>query len=77
MWGAPRAPPWGWIVRSPDQKPEDLDAILHGAGGLQGLAVQQAKATRTHLSQQQPMRTCQAIAYAEAAASVPTGLSPI
>ena len=40
MWGAPRAPPWGWIARSPDQKPEDLDAILRGAGGLQGLAVQ-------------------------------------
>jgi hypothetical protein len=32
MWGAPRAPPWGWIARSPDQKPEDLDAILRGAG---------------------------------------------
>ena len=72
MWGAPRAPPWGWIARGPD-----LDAILHGADGLQGLAVQQAKATRTHLRQQQPMRTCQAIAYAEAAASVSTGLSPI
>jgi hypothetical protein len=40
MWGAPRGPPWGWIVSSPDQKPEDLDAILRGAGGLQGLAVQ-------------------------------------
>jgi CspA family cold shock protein len=23
---------WGWIARSPDQKPEDLDAILRGAG---------------------------------------------
>jgi hypothetical protein len=40
MCGAPRGPPWGWIVSSPDQKPEDLDAILRGAGGLQGLAVQ-------------------------------------
>ena len=40
MWGAPRIPPWGWIVSSPDQKPEDLDAVLRGAGGLQGLAVQ-------------------------------------
>jgi hypothetical protein len=76
MWGAPRAPPWGWIARSPDQKPEDLDAILRGAGGLQGLAVQLGQ-TRTHLSQRQPMRTCQAIAYAEAAAFESTGLSPI
>jgi len=40
MWGAPRAPPWGWIVISPDQKPDDLDAILRDAGGLQGLAAQ-------------------------------------
>ena len=40
MWGAPRIPPWGRIVSSPDQKPEDLDAILRGAGGLQGLTVQ-------------------------------------
>ena len=40
MWGASRAPPWGWIVSSPDQKPDDLDAILRDAGGLQGLAVQ-------------------------------------
>jgi hypothetical protein len=40
MWGTRRAPPWGWIVSSPDQKPDDLDAILRGAGGLQGLAVQ-------------------------------------
>jgi len=27
-------------VISPDQKPDDLDAILRDAGGLQGLAVQ-------------------------------------
>jgi len=40
MWGAPRGPPWGWIVSSPDQKPGDLDAILRDAGGLLGLAVQ-------------------------------------
>lgn len=40
MWGAPRAPPWGWIARGPEQKPEDLDAILRDAGGLQGLAAQ-------------------------------------
>ena len=40
MWGAQRGPPCGWIVSSPDQKPEDLDAVLRGAGGLQGLAVQ-------------------------------------
>ena len=40
MWGAPGAPPWGRIVFSPDQKPDDLDAILRDAGGLQGLAVQ-------------------------------------
>ena len=40
MWGAQRGPPCGWIVSSPDQKPEDLNAILRGAGGLQGLAVQ-------------------------------------
>ena len=40
MSGAQRAAPWGWIVSSPDQKPEDLDAILRDAGGLQGLAVQ-------------------------------------
>jgi len=40
MWGAPCAPPWGWIVSSPDEKPDDLDAILRDAGGLQGLAVQ-------------------------------------
>ena len=40
MCGAPRGPPLGWIVSSPDQKPEDLDAVLRGAGGLQGLAVQ-------------------------------------
>ena len=46
MWGASRAPPWGTIVGSPEQKPEDLDAILCGAGGLQGLAVQ-IEATRT------------------------------
>ena len=38
--GRPRIPPWGWIVSSPDQKPEDLDTILRDAGGLQGLAVQ-------------------------------------
>ena len=38
MWGAPRGPPW--FASSPDQKPEDLDVILRGAGGLQGLAVQ-------------------------------------
>jgi hypothetical protein len=38
--GAPRGPPWGWIVSSPDQKPEDLGAVLRGAGGLQGLAAQ-------------------------------------
>src|SRR4029077_7992024 len=35
MWGAQRGPPWVWIVSSPDQKPEDLDAILRDAGGLQ------------------------------------------
>ena len=40
MWGAPRAPPWGWIARGPEQKSEDLDAILRDAGGLRGLAVQ-------------------------------------
>ena len=40
MWGVSRAPPWGSIVSSPEQKPEDLDAILRGAGGFQGLAVQ-------------------------------------
>jgi hypothetical protein len=40
MWGASRAPPCGSIVSSPEQKPEDLDAILRGAGGFQGLAVQ-------------------------------------
>lgn len=40
MQGAPRGRPWGWVVSSPDQKPEDLDAILRDAGGLQGLAVQ-------------------------------------
>jgi hypothetical protein len=34
MWGAQRGPPWVWIVSSPDQKPEDLDAILRDAGGL-------------------------------------------
>jgi hypothetical protein len=33
-------PARGWIVSSPDQKPEDLDAMLRDAGGLQGLAVQ-------------------------------------
>jgi hypothetical protein len=38
MWGAPRGPPW--FASSRDQKPEDLDVILRGAGGLQGLAVQ-------------------------------------
>src|SRR5271167_1274472 len=27
MRGAPRGPPWGWILGGPDQKPEDLDAI--------------------------------------------------
>ena len=37
MWGAPRAPPWGWIVSGPDQKRDDLDAILRDAGDLQGL----------------------------------------
>jgi CspA family cold shock protein len=26
MWGAPRGPPWGWIVSSPEEKPGDLDA---------------------------------------------------
>jgi hypothetical protein len=40
MWGSPRTPPWDWIVNCPDQKPDDLDAILRGAGGIQGLAVQ-------------------------------------
>ena len=40
MWGAPGAPPWGWLVSSPDQKPDDLAAILRDAGSLQGLAVQ-------------------------------------
>jgi hypothetical protein len=40
MWNAPRAPPWGWIVSSPNQKPDDLDASLRDAGGHQGLAVQ-------------------------------------
>ena len=40
MWGARRAPPWGRIVSSPDQKPDGLEAILRDAGGLQGLAVQ-------------------------------------
>ena len=40
MWGVSRAPPWGSIVSSPEQKPEDLDAILRGASGFQGLAVQ-------------------------------------
>jgi hypothetical protein len=40
MWRSPRTPPWGWIVSGPDQKPDDLDAILRDAGGLQGLAVQ-------------------------------------
>jgi hypothetical protein len=45
MWGASRAPPWGWIVSSPEQKPEDLNAILRGAGGLQGLAVQLGQGT--------------------------------
>src|SRR5271169_4336792 len=44
MWGASRAPPWGSIVSSPEQKPEDFDTILRGVGGFQGLAVQQAKA---------------------------------
>ena len=39
MWGAPRSPPWGWIVSSPDQKPEDLDAIVRDPGDLQGLAM--------------------------------------
>jgi hypothetical protein len=43
MWGAPRPPPWGWIVSSPDQKPDDLDAILRDAGGRQGLAVQRGQ----------------------------------
>ncbi len=73
MWGAPRAPPWGWLVSSPDQKPDDLDAILRAAGGLQGLAVQLGQATRTHLSQQQSMRTYHASAQVEAATSEPTG----
>jgi len=36
MSGAPGAPPWGWLVSSPDQKPNDLDAILRDTGGLQG-----------------------------------------
>ena len=63
MWGAPRAPPWGWIARSPDQKPEGLDAILRGAGGLQGLACSYENVPGE--------------AYAEAAASESTGLSPI
>jgi hypothetical protein len=40
VWGASRAPPWGSIVSGPEQKPEDLDAILRDAGGLQGPAVQ-------------------------------------
>jgi hypothetical protein len=40
MWSASRAPPWGSIVSSPEQKPKDLDAILRDPGGLQGLAAQ-------------------------------------
>ena len=40
MWGAPARPSVGLDRGGPDQKPEDLDAILRGAGGLQGLAVQ-------------------------------------
>jgi hypothetical protein len=35
-----RTPPWGWIVSGPDQRADDLDAILRDAGGLQRLAVQ-------------------------------------
>ena len=46
MSGAPRAPPWGWIVSNPDQKPDDLDAILRDAGCLQGLAVQLGQGDR-------------------------------
>jgi hypothetical protein len=40
MWGRPARPPWGWIVSSPDQERDNLDAILRDAGGLQRLAVQ-------------------------------------
>jgi hypothetical protein len=77
IWGASRAPPWGWIVNSLDHKPEGLNAILRDAGGLQGLAVQLGQGDPNAFEPEQPMRTCQAIADAEAAASEPTGLSAI
>ena len=42
--GRSRAPPWGLIVSSPEQKTEDLDAILRDAGGFGDLRFSQAKA---------------------------------
>ena len=55
IWGASRGPPWGWIVSSPDQKPEDLNAILRDGGGLQGLAVQLGQGDPNAFEPEQPM----------------------
>ena len=77
MWGAPRAPPWGWIVSSPDQKPDDLDAILRDAGGVQGLAVQLGQGDPNAFEPAAVNENVHASAQAQAAASEPTGLSPV
>jgi hypothetical protein len=55
---------------------QQRDAILRDAGGLQGLAVQLGQGDPNAFEPEQPIRTCQAIADTEAAASEP-GLSPI
>ena len=43
LWGASRAPPWGSIVSSREQKPKDLDTILRGAGDFEELAVRRGR----------------------------------